>query len=372
MGSRGETDDHEMISGSQVSDDEEAHLFAMKLAGGSILPMVLKSAIELGLLEIISRAGPGALLSANDIASQLPTKNPEAPLMLDRILRLLSSNSILTCSLQTLSDGRVERLYGLASISKYLTKNKDGFSISALALMSQDKVAMESWYYLKDAVLEGGIPFNKAHKMSSFEYSGIDPRFNKIFNDAMSSHSTITMKKILETYKGFEGVKSIVDVGGGTGAILNMIISKYPSIIKAINFDLPHVIADAPSYPGVEHVGGDMFVGVPKGDAIFMKWICHDWSDEQCLKLLKKCYEVLPHDDGKVIVCEHILPVATDTSLAAKVVFNSDCNMLVFNPGGKERSEDEFRALANGAGFQGFKLVCCAFNTYVMEFIKKA
>ncbi|KAK4835147.1 hypothetical protein QYF36_005955 [Acer negundo] len=87
--------------------------------------------------------------------------------------------------------------------------------------MNQDKVLMESWYHLKDAVLEG------------------------------------------------------------------------------INFDLPHVIEDAPSYPDVEHVGGDMFVSVPKGDAIFMKWICHDWSDEHCLKFLKNCYEALP-ENGKL------------------------------------------------------------------------
>ena len=105
-------------------------------------------------------------------------------------------------------------------------------------------------YHLKEAVLEGGIPFNMTHGMTSFEYFGKDPRLNKIFNNGMFSHSTITMKKFLENYKGFESLKSVVDVGGGIGASLNMIISKYPSI-KGINFDLPHVIQDAPAYPGV-------------------------------------------------------------------------------------------------------------------------
>lgn len=58
------------------------------------------------------------------------------------------------------------------------------------------------------------------------------------------------MKKILQIYDGFEGLNTVVDVGGGTGATLNMIISKHPSI-KGINFDLPHVIEDAPSYQGL-------------------------------------------------------------------------------------------------------------------------
>lgn len=105
-------------------------------------------------------------------------------------------------------------------------------------------------YYLKDAVLEGGIPFNKAYGMTAFEYHGTDPRFNKVFNRGMNDHSTTTMRKILETYDGFEGVKTLVDVGGGIGASLSMIISKHPSI-KGINFDLPHVIEDAPAYPGI-------------------------------------------------------------------------------------------------------------------------
>ncbi|BFG23611.1 hypothetical protein CerSpe_098850 [Prunus speciosa] len=364
MGSTGET----QMTPTQVSD-EEANLFAMQLASASVLPMVLKAAIELDLLEIMAKAGPGVFLSPTDIASQLPTKNPDAPVMLDRMLRLLASYSILTYSLRTLADGKVERLYGLGPVCKFLTKNEDGVSIAPLCLMNQDKVLVESWYHLKDTVLEGGIPFNKAYGMTAFEYHGTDPRFNKVFNRGMADHSTITMKKILETYKGFEGLTSIVDVGGGTGAVVNMIVSKYPSI-KGINFDLPHVIEDAPQYPGVEHVGGDMFVSVPKGDAIFMKWICHDWSDEHCLKFLKNCYAALP-DNGKVILGECILPVAPDSSLATKGVVHIDVIMLAHNPGGKERTEQEFQALAKGAGFQGFNVACSAFNTYVIEFLKK-
>lgn len=93
----------------------------------------------------------------------------------------------------------------------------------------------------------GGRPFDKAYGMNVYDYSGTDPRFNMIFNRAMKNHSTIIMKKILEKYNGFEGLGTLVDVGGGTGATLSSIISKYPTI-KGINFDLPHVVEDAPSY----------------------------------------------------------------------------------------------------------------------------
>ncbi|MQM08639.1 hypothetical protein Taro_041496 [Colocasia esculenta] len=352
----------------QEVEDEEACCYAMQLASASILPMTLKAAIELELLEIIKGAGPGAQLSPAEIAAQLPTKNPQAPVMLDRILRVLASYSILTCSLVDGEDGKVGRRYGLAPVCKYLTRNEDGVSMAALALMNQDKVLMESWYYLKDAVLEGGIPFNKAYGMTAFEYHGTDARFNKVFNAGMSNHSTITMKKILEIYGGFEGINVLVDVGGGIGATLNMIVSKHPTI-KGINFDLPHVIADAPSYPGVEHVGGDMFESVPSGDAIFMKWILHDWSDEHCLKVLMNCWKALPAA-GKVIVMEGILPVAPETTKEAQGLFHVDLIMLAHNPGGKERTEADFESLAKEAGFTGFRKVCTAFNAWIMEFTK--
>ncbi|KAK2634433.1 hypothetical protein Ddye_029225 [Dipteronia dyeriana] len=306
-----------MSSVGQVSD-EEAYLYGMHLNNSLVLTMVLKSVIELDLLEIIAKAGPGAFMSPTEIASQLRTKNLDAPLMLDRMLRLLASYSILTCSLRTLTNGKVERLYALAPLSKYLTKNEDGFTISAFFLLTNQRAKLESWYYLTDAVLDGGIPFNKAHGMTTYEYHNKDPTFSNLFNNTMSSNSIVIMTKILEIYKGFDGLKSVVDVGGGTGTVLNMIVSKYSSI-KAINFDLPHVIEVAPPYPGVEHVSGDMFVSVPKGDAIFMKWICHNWNDEHCLKLLKNCYEALP-ENGKVIVCECILPVTPDPSLESKLM----------------------------------------------------
>ena len=97
---------------------------------------------------------------------------------------------------------------------------------------------------------------------------------------------------------------------------------------------------------------------------------CHNWSDEHCLKFLKNCYNSLP-DDGKLIITECIIPVAPATGLATKIVCHVDIIMLAQTPGGKERTEKEFVELAKGAGFEGFRVACCAFGTYIMEFLKK-
>ncbi|KAH0456480.1 hypothetical protein IEQ34_014387 [Dendrobium chrysotoxum] len=346
-------------------DDEAACLYAMQLVSFSAFPMTLKAAIELKLLETISLAGPGAQLSTSELASRLPfISNPQAPIMLDRILCLLTSYSILTCSLSPSG----ERRYGAAPVCKFLTPNADGASMAALYLMGQDKVLMESWYYLKDAVIEGGIPFNKAYGMTEFEYHGTDPRLNNVFNDAMSGRSTIIINKLLEIYEGFYELSSLVDVGGGVGTTLGNIMAKYTRI-RGINFDLPHVISEASLLLGVEHVGGDMFESVPTADAIFMMWILHDWSDNHCFKLLKNCWKALP-ENGKVIVVECILPVEPEQIVAAKGAFLLDLIMLAHSPGGKERTENEFKSLANEAGFSDFKSIYIFAGYWVMEFIK--
>ncbi|XP_011084577.1 caffeic acid 3-O-methyltransferase-like isoform X2 [Sesamum indicum] len=321
-----------------IKSVEDTCLFAMQLVTASVMPAAFKSALELDLLELIKSAGPGAFVSPAELAAQIPATNPQADLMLDRILRLLAANNILNCSLRDLPDGSVERRYSLAPVCEFLTRNEDGCSMAPLLLVNQGKIYAESWQQLKDAVVEGESPFKRAHGISPFEYGATDPEFNTAFNQAMYQQSTLIVKQILKKYKGLdvEGLKTLVDVGGGTG---------------------------------VEHVSGDMFVSVPKADAIFMKWICHDWDDTHCLKILKNCYEALP-ENGKVIIAERMLSEAPHSDPLASIGFTVDLIMLIYNPGGKERTEKEFQALAKEAGFRQFRKVCCAFSIWIMELYK--
>ncbi|GJU38473.1 caffeic acid 3-O-methyltransferase-like protein [Tanacetum coccineum] len=285
--------------------NEENFTYAMQLVTSTSLTMVLVNTIKLKAFEVIAEAGPGACLSAHEIVSRLSITNQDAPDMLDRMLRLLACHSIVTCT-QGDYKSRPVRVYGLTPVAKCFIPDEDGASLGALMQLLQDKVFIDSWFELKDSVVEGGIPFNKVHGTHTFEYPALDARFNEVLNNAMVNHTTIAMKTILECYHGFENLTSVVDVGGGLGITINMIVSKHPTI-KGINFDLSHVTRHAPLYPGIQHVGGDMFQEVPHGDAIFMKWILHDWSDDHCTKLLKNCYKALP-ENGKVIIVEAVLP----------------------------------------------------------------
>ncbi|KAL2942902.1 Caffeic acid 3-O-methyltransferase 3 [Bienertia sinuspersici] len=225
----------------KLIDEAEAedYMLAAQLVQSGTLPWVLRATVELDILGIIAKAGPiGHQLSPTEICTHLPTttlKNPDAPMMVDRMLRLLANFSIVSCSVCSTADGGCERQYGLGRLSRFFHPDECGASFChALALTK-----------LKDAVLQGGVPFNMVHGTHAFEYPNLDPRFNDVINKATSDYPKTSIKMMLRNYKGFEGIKKLVDVGGGLGHHLDFIISKYPSI-KGINFDLPYVIRHAP------------------------------------------------------------------------------------------------------------------------------
>ncbi|KAK8946646.1 Caffeic acid 3-O-methyltransferase [Platanthera zijinensis] len=198
--------------------EEDAYTYAMRLVSFSALPMTLRAAVELGLLRFISEAaGP---LSSDELAAGLGllSTNPHAATMIEHILRLLASYSIISYSGSPDDEGRVVPRYGPTPICKY---------------------------HIKDAVVNGGTPFDMAYGMPVIDYTRKDSKFNYLLSRGMGDHSAIIMKKVLDAYQGFHDINVAVDVGGGLGSTLNTIISRH-NHIKGINFDLPHVISHAP------------------------------------------------------------------------------------------------------------------------------
>lgn len=95
----------------------------------------------------------------------------------------------------------------------------------------------------------------------------------------------------------------------------------------------------------------------------------HNWTDENCVKILKNCYEALP-SKGKVIVIGIVLPEAPETSAASLYALTLD-NTMLMQPGGQERTEREFQALSKDAGFSELRVACVASNLWaVMELYK--
>ncbi|XP_027367108.1 isoliquiritigenin 2'-O-methyltransferase-like [Abrus precatorius] len=369
MGDSNFTKNH-MFETSPQQREDGACLSAMLLSTNLVYPAVLNAAIELNLFGIIAKATThDSFMSSHEIASKLPTQHPDLPNRLDRMLRLLVSYSILVSCTRTSEHGCTERVYGLSQVGKYLVPGESRGYLASFTTFLCYPALSQVWLNFKEAVVDEDIDlFNKVHGVTKYEYMEKDPKMNQIFNKSMADVCATEMKRILEIYTGLEGISTLVDVGGGNGQNLKMIISKYP-LIKGINFDLPQVIENAPSLPGIEHIGGDMFASVPRGDAIILKAVCHNWSDEKCVEFLSNCHKALP-SNGKVIVVEFILPEEPEPSEGSQLVSNLD-NIMFITVGGRERTEKQYENLCMLSGFSKFQVACRAFSSLgVMEFYK--
>lgn len=240
-------------------------------------------------------------------------------------------------------------------------------SCGPFLLLIASNVLLEAFQHLQESVLEGCYTFNKAHGMDLFEYLGNNPEFNKIFNEAMATNTRSVMASVAKMYEdGFKSMATLVDVGGGMGSALSIIVKEHPHI-HGINLDLPHVIATAPPITGVEHMEGNMFEHIPSADAVMMKWILHDWEDEECVKLLRRCYEATP-TNGKVIVVEAV--VEEDQSMLRRLGLLFDITMMIYTTGGKERSEEEYKGLFQRSGFASYRIVKLPFLQVLMVLSK--
>ncbi|PQM42891.1 (S)-scoulerine 9-O-methyltransferase [Prunus yedoensis var. nudiflora] len=193
---------------------------------------------------------------------------------LERILRLLAAHSLLSTTLKPCPNDETlqERAYGLTNETLCLVPDENGVSLAPLIILNSELEIVKSLYMLKDTVLEPDcLPFRKAHGITIYEYMSKKPEMSQLFNKSMAESSNLNFSEVLKVYKGFEEVKELMDVGGGIGTSVSKVVSMYPHI-HGINFDLPNVVAQAPTYQGVNHVGGNMFETIPNAQSIMLKY----------------------------------------------------------------------------------------------------
>ncbi|KAM7265015.1 hypothetical protein ACFE04_002698 [Oxalis oulophora] len=324
----------------------QAHIF--KSLAGIAHNMIIKCAVDLRLADILHSHDTPITLS--QLASSIDSPTPPNIPVLKRIMRMLVHDKIFDAHMP--SDGG-ETLYGPTKVSSFLVRDSEMSMVPFIAVSQPSTIT--PWCYLGECVKGNGIPFEIAHGSTMYEFASQNSEFNKGFNLAMATETKNIIKSILNKYKdGFDSVGSLVDVGGGMGKALSMIVKEYPHI-NCINFDLPHVISMAPKCKGVTHVGGDMFKSIPKADVIFMKLILHNWSDEDSVKILKKCKEAIPEKGGKVLIVDAILN-PEGANIFDEMKFYYDLLMLT-NHGGKERSEHEWKELLKDGGFPRYKII---------------
>lgn len=220
-------------------------------------------------------------------------------------------------------------------------------SIQRWALLLGAPLIWRPWGELYETVMTGQPAFDRVYGESFFGYLEHSPDDAAVFNAAMSSD--IGRNSVILDAYDFSDVANIIDVGGCQGGLLQSILERYPRA-RGVLFDLPFVVADAREFKDsevanrCELVGGDMFHSVPAGgDAYLLKRIIHDWSDGEAIQILRNCRAAMGNQ-GKVLLVEQIVQPSEMSPV-------SDLMMLVLVTG-RERTEDEFRALYAAAGFK--------------------
>ncbi|MFZ0464896.1 MAG: methyltransferase [Candidatus Acidiferrales bacterium] len=326
-----------------------AHVGVMQLLAGPHIAGAVSCLAQMGIPELVE-AGPR---SAEELASQIGA-NPQA---LYRLMRATASVGVLSEG----PDGK----FSETPMSAVLRSNGKP-SLRAFAIMGGREWHGRGWSYLEFCVRTGKQALEQIYGTPTFEFFEKNPEEGHIFNDAMTALSMIDGPAVAAAYS-FDGIHSIVDVGGGHGFLLATILERNPHM-KGILYDAPHVIEGAkngPLKPMMERctlASGDMFSSVPTGvDAYIIKHIIHDWPDETCLKILKACRKGL-NPNGKLLVVDNVIQPGNDF-YPGKFL---DLQMLIF-PGGCERTEKQFRELFAAAGWRLSRVVPTATPECVVE-----
>ena len=311
-----------------------AYADLMRLVNGFQVSAAISTAATLGIADLLA-VGPR---SADDLAVATCTH----PRSLYRLMRALAAAGVFH------EDD--SRQFSLTPLSECL-RSDAAVPAAPWSRFIGRPYFWNTWSHLLHSIRTGENAFVHLNGIDVWEYRKRNPDDSMAFNQAMEGLSRGIVADVVRNYD-FTRFATIVDVAGGTGAMLAGILRAHASG-RGIVFDLPHVVEGAPKVlaaAGVadrcDIVGGDFFTSVPRGDAIVLKAILHDWDDKEATTILQRCREAIA-PGGKLLVLERVV---APPNQGPEGKFGDLVMQLL--PGGMERTLDEFAALFAAAGFR--------------------
>ena len=299
---------------------------------------ILYTGVELGVFEYVSSQPK----NASEIAKVL---NLDYNLAY-RLLRALGSLGLLR-------EG-VNRDFTITQQGEFLRKDNPK-TLRGIALLEEGPEHYALWKHLPTMIKDGKQnAFPREYGQKLFEFTDSNPLYREVFNQAMSSYSSIQTAWVTDALKGynFSNVNTVCDVGGGQGHLLCSLLVKYPHL-KGTVIELDSVIKNNDllwaEKMGVKdrctYVGGNMFSKVPATDAYIMKMILHDWSDDECVKILSNIYNAAS-ENGTVLIAEHLVPGPEEPHFSKLFDIHMMCVAT-----GKERTVEEYVDLLKKTGW---------------------
>jgi len=316
------------------------HLQLIEMATAHWQSRIIYVAAKLGLADLLA-AGPK---TADQLAGPSGTHAPT----LYRFMRALGHFGLMT------EDD--SRRFTLTPLGEALKRNAPGSAYAGVLTMAGEWCS-NCFAELLYSVQTGKTAFEKSMGMPVFDWLGQHQEEASLFSETMGCLNGGQQAAVAAAYD-FSQMKTIVDIGGATGNLLAAVLSRTPGP-RGILYDLPHVLRDAPAFlkshgltERVTLAPGSFFESVPAGgDAYLLSHIIHDWSEAQCLTILRHCRRAMT-SASRLLLLEMVLP-AGNAPHPGKVL---DMMMLV-GPGGQERTEQEYAKLLEQAGFHLTRVV---------------
>lgn len=306
-------------------------------------------AAELGVADHLTHGA----MQVSDLA-RVVNANPDA---LQRVMRALASAGIF----KETSDGS----FALSRLADCLRTDAP-MSMRACARYLGAEWHWNAWGSVMSTIRNGRTIHENVHNRRFFEYyeaKGYTPEFDA----AMSGVSALAIPAIVAGYN-FAKVRALVDIAGGEGVLLAAILRANPAM-RGTLYERPEVIARARQAPflvapevaaRVTFASGSMFEAIPEGfDGYLMKWLLHDWSDEDAALVLRNVRRAAK-PGAKLLVVEMVVKSSNKN---AKLL---DVAMLALT-GGRERTESEYRSLFATAGFDLRRVYATASPYSVLE-----
>ena len=278
-------------------------------------------------------------------AADLAAETGSDAAMLDRLLAYLASRGCLRRD----HKGR----YSANRVTRLLTR--DG-GWSGWVRLIGSPWTMAAYAQIIGAVRDGTDPVVASHGVDFFAYLAQHPEAADAFHDAMAAGARLQAVMIAQSL-GLDEARAVLDVGGGTGALISHLLASHPALKGAV-LDLAEaragasaMFAEAGVSDRAEFVAGNFFTSVPAGyDVHVLTAVLHDWNDDDCVRILTNCAAALSAG-GRIVVVDNELKPGARNSFAQ----STDALMLAFTPGGRERTADEFNEIWRRAGLQCVK-----------------
>jgi len=337
-------------------DNDASFTEGEEVAAARQMYQLITRALLVQAIPVVVRLGiPDLLASGARTAEELAETTGAQPAALHRLLWALTGLDVVT------ADG--DR-FGLTSLGRSLCSGPR--SAAESVTFFGGTTVWSAWGALGDAVLDGRAAFRHVHGMGFFEYMSEHPDEMAVFQGVMTSQSRLQTAAVLAAYD-FSSAHTIVDVGGGHGALLAELLAVNPTA-RGVLFDRSDVVAhSAPVLASVasrcDVVAGNFFEAVPPGgDTYVLKLVLHDWDDERAALILDSVRRaIIP--GGRLVIMEALMPPGNEYHHAKFL----DRTMLVPSDGGRERTEGEFRTLLADAGFTLSRVVPTAAPISLVE-----